>query len=102
MLSDNDFLEVINFIGSQEKKARSNFIPLETLEDPLSATELDSLGVMMFYVLLDEFFGIPDESIEEGDTVSSKTGKDILKFVLTHQTKGFTIEELQETFKQYK
>jgi acyl carrier protein len=102
MLSDNDFLEVINFIGSQEKKARSNFIPLETLEDPLSATELDSLGVMMFYVLLDEFFGIPDESIEEGDTVSSKTGKDILKFVLAHQTKGFTIEELQETFKQYK
>ena len=101
-LSNEDFLEAINFIGGQEKKTHGEFTPMTSLDQTLASTGLDSLGVMMFFILLDEFFGIPEEKIEESIPKEEPTGNSVFAFVLEHQTKGFTIEELRETFTHYK
>lgn len=101
-LTDTDFLEVINFIGSREKKAAGKFIPMTSLNQGLSDTGADSLDIMMFYVILDDAFAIPEDKIEESVPEEEPTGNDIFDFVKKYQTKGFTIEELRETFKQYK
>jgi acyl carrier protein len=101
-LSNTDFLEAINFIGGQEKKTHGAFTPMTELDQTLESTGLDSLGIMMFFILLDEFFGIPEEKIEEAIPEYAPTGTSVFEFVLENQTKGFTIDELRDTFTKYK
>jgi len=101
-LTDAEFLEALNFIGGQEKKTHGEFMPMTALDQTLASTGLDSLGIMMFFVLLDEFFGIPEDMIEESIPTEGPTGNSIFGFVMHNQTKGFTIEELRQTFKKFK
>lgn len=101
-LTDEDFLEVVNMVCAQEKHSQENFTNMTDLSQELSETGLDSLGVMMFFVLLDEVFGIPEEDIEEDATADLVTGHEIFAFVKENQTKGFTLDEVKEIAKKYK
>ena len=100
-LTDNDFLQIINWVCAQEKHSHVNFTDMKDLSENLTDTGLDSLGVMMFYVLLDEVFGIPEEAIEDGSTNNLKTGSDVFNFIKENQTRGFTMEEVTNIFKQF-
>ena len=100
-LTDEEFLEVINMVCAQEKHSHVNFTDMTDLSQELSSTGLDSLGVMMFFVLLDEVFGIPEDAIEEDATAKATTGHEIFEFIKENQTKGFTLDEVKEIAKQY-
>jgi|SaaInlStandDraft_3_1057020.scaffolds.fasta_scaffold37559_2 hypothetical protein len=100
-LSNTDFLTVLNLIGNRDTTSKSKYKYLKALDEPLTTTGLDSLDIMMFYVMLDEFFGIPNKVIDESVPDSKETCSNIFKFVKQHQTKGFTLAEVNETFKHY-
>lgn len=101
-LTDAEFIEVINMVCAQEQYSHTNFTNMTDLSQKLSETGLDSLGVMMFFVLLDEVFGIPEEAVEDDSTSALVTGHQIFEFIKENQTKGFTLDEVKEISKKFR
>lgn len=101
-LTDGDYLEIINYILRREKLAQDAFVPLVNETQKLSDSGADSLDMMMFYVVMDDVFGIPEEKIEETMPEEEPSVKKIIQFIKKTQTKEFTIEEFHVIALQYK
>ena len=62
-----DFLELFNAVGAAQKVVTKDFIPAESLETPIDedTTGLDSLDVMLTYVVLSDAYGVEEEMDSE-------------------------------------
>lgn len=97
MLSDQEFLEVLNVISSRES-TENTFLPLESLDDRIDTDRLDSLGIMMFFVWLVEIFGIEEGKAKEVfQNPEDLTVDNIRVFVEKHKTKGNSMDEIRRT-----
>jgi len=102
-ITDGEFVEVINKLSEYESNS-DNFRPITSLDQNITDTNLDSLGIMMLFMWLDTAFGVSEEDgkkfmegmSEEGEATVI-TGHDIVAFIKEYQTKCYTKEELDES-----
>jgi len=93
-ITDEEFIELINKLSEYESTS-GNFTPITSLDQLVTETSLDSLGIMMMFMWLDISFGISEEDgkkfMEEHEVID---GHSIVTFVKKYQTKCYTKEEL--------
>jgi|TARA_R100000234_G_scaffold67331_1_gene41101 acyl carrier protein len=82
-----DFLELFNAVGTAQKVVTDDYIPAESLDTPITedALNLDSLDVMLTFLVLGEAYGIPEEE-ELNDLWPVESIKLLQTFVQEHKT----------------
>lgn len=94
--SDEEFLNVVNRICSDESPVGDEYIPMASMEESLVMDRLDSLGVMMFFIWLSELFGISDKLIEEFIAKELFTLRAVKIFVTEHATRTYDYSEAEQ------
>jgi hypothetical protein len=98
-ITDEEFIWIINSIAKQEAGALENILKIESLDQPLSDSQLDSLSTLMFYVWLTEMFGVPDNEVTMKAVDPQSTGRQIFDFVKQYQTQCYTFEDVKKVLK---
>ena len=102
-ISDEDFLFILNKLSEYESTSE-NFQPITSLDQNITETNLDSLGIMMLFMWLDTAFGVSEEDgkryIEQISKDNPTTGQSIVDFIKETQTKCFTMKELEVSIKE--
>jgi len=92
--TDEEFLSVVNVIIKRE--AVGEFKPLISMDEVINAHNLDSLGVIVFFVWLSDIFGIEDAHIVTFTDTGEFTIAALKEFVTAHQTQVYSYQEAME------
>jgi len=79
-----DFIELFNKVARVVKPAHHTYVPIETLDDNLQDTGLDSMDGMMMCIYFCDIYGIPDEI---GKEMTFKSARERWDFIQLHKTK---------------
>ena len=91
--TDEEFIAVLNVIIKKETMGNVPFIPISSMEDTIDANNLDSLGIIVFFVWLSEIFGICDAKITAFTDTGKFTVQALKEFVVANQTQTYTYQE---------
>ena len=94
--TDEEFLDIVNRILKTEVELDTVFVPLTSMEDSFNLQGMDSLSVMMFFVWIMEFFGIPEVRLEGLTSQPDFTIATLKAFVMAEATRTFTYKEGME------
>ena len=83
-----DFLELFNAVGTAQKVVTNDYIPAESLDTPITedAVNLDSLDLVLTFLVLGEAYGIPEEE-ELNNLWPVESIKLLQAFIQKHKTR---------------
>ena len=79
-----NFLYLFNQVARVARPAHLDFTPLESLEQQIKETELDSLDTMVLCMYMAELYGISEETSKD---MLPETPQQLLDFLVIHKTK---------------
>jgi len=92
--SDAEFLGIVNIILKVDSDWEDEeYKPITSMDDNFNIQGLDSLSVMMFFIWVSDFFGIPEDKLKELVTKENFTIRTLKDFISKEATKTFTYED---------
>lgn len=79
-----NFLDLFNKVARVARPTHLDFTPLESLDQQIKETELDSLDTMVLCMYMAELYGISDETSKD---MLPETPQQLLDFLVIHKTK---------------
>ena len=92
--SDAEFLGIVNVILKVDSDwEEEEYTPITSMDDNFNIQGLDSLSVMMFFIWVSDFFGIPEDKFKELVTTENFTIRTLKDFISKEATKTFTYKD---------
>ena len=83
-MTEQEHLRLFNGVISIALPVNSNKIRVESLDEPLLQTGLDSLDRLMVAIYLSEIYGVSEETMKQ---LQPTTPRDVVNFMVEHKTK---------------
>jgi acyl carrier protein len=94
LFSDAEFLGIVNIILKVDSDwEEEEYKPITSMDDNFNVQGLDSLSVMMFFIWVSDFFGIPEDKFKELVTKENFTIRTLKDFITKEATKTFTYKD---------
>ena len=77
-MTDQEFIQLLNDVAKKAKPFNSELAPIDTMDQVLKETGLDSLDSLMCVVYLCEIYDVEDEKSKE---MLGETPQDLLNFL---------------------
>ena len=94
--TDQEFIDVVNRICSRETPLGQTFNSFTSIDESLLTEQLDSMGIVIFFVWLSELFGIPEDEVKSFMEADDFTLAQLKAFVAEHATRSYTYAEAEE------
>ena len=91
--SDEEFLSLVNNILKVESNEDEEYKPITSMDDSFNLHGLDSLSIMMFFIWVSDFFGIPEDKFQELAKQKDFTIRTLKDFISKEATKTFTYDD---------
>ena len=91
--SDEEFLGIINIILKVDSDEDEEYKPITSMDDSFNIQGLDSLSIMMFFIWVSDFFGIPEDKFQELAKEKEFTIRTLKDFISREATQTFTYED---------
>ncbi len=92
--SDAEFLGIVNVILKVDSDWEDEeYKPITSMDDNFNIQGLDSLSVMMFFIWVSDFFGIPEDKFKDLVTTENFTIRTLKDFISKEATKTFTYKD---------
>ena len=92
--SDAEFLGIVNVILKVDSDWEDEeYTPITSMDDNFNIQGLDSLSVMMFFIWVSDFFGIPEDKFKDLVTTENFTIRTLKDFISKEATKTFTYKD---------
>mgnify|MGYP000645000512 CR=1 FL=1 len=96
---ENNLIKIVNaIIDSELKIVRKDFIPIESGEELLSSTGIDSLEYMVLYMWLGEIYGIDSKGFAKVEILGDITFAQLSIFIEKAKTKNPSVEEALDLY----
>tara|TARA_B100001245_G_scaffold211795_1_gene176679 strand:- start:505 stop:885 length:381 start_codon:yes stop_codon:yes gene_type:complete len=94
LFSDAEFLGIVNIILKVDSDwEEEEYKPITSMDDNFNVQGLDSLSVMMFFIWVSDFFGIPEDKFKELVTKENFTIRTLKDFITKEATQTFTYDD---------
>ena len=90
---DTEFLYIVNIILKADSDEDEEYEPITSMDDSFSLHGLDSLSIMMFFIWVSDFFGIPEDKFQELAKEKDFTIRTLKDFISREATQTFTYED---------
>jgi len=91
--SDAEFLGIINIILKVDSDEDEEYKPITSMDDSFNIQGLDSLSIMMFFIWVSDFFGIPEDKFKELSDQENFTIRTLKDFISKEATQTFTYDD---------
>ena len=100
---DTEFLYIVNIILKADSDEDEEYEPITSMDDSFNLHGLDSLSIMMFFIWVSDFFGIPEDKFQELAKQKDFTIRTLKDFISKEATQTFTYDDAtaycRKTFK---
>ena len=94
IFSDAEFLGIVNVILKVDSDWEDEeYKPITSMDDSFNIQGLDSLSVMMFFIWVSDFFGIPEDKFQELAKQENFTIRTLKDFISKEATQTFTYND---------
>ena len=90
---DTEFLYIVNIILKADHDEDEEYEPITSMDDSFNLHGLDSLSIMMFFIWVSDFFGIPEDKFQELAKQKDFTIRTLKDFISREATKTFTYDD---------
>jgi acyl carrier protein len=90
---DTEFLYIVNIILKEDHDEDEEYEPITSMDDSFNLHGLDSLSVMMFFIWVSDFFGIPEDTFQELAKEKDFTIRTLKDFISREATQTFTYND---------
>jgi acyl carrier protein len=90
---DPEFLYIVNIILKEDHDEDEEYEPITSMDDSFNLHGLDSLSVMMFFIWVSDFFGIPEDKFQELAKEKDFTIRTLKDFISREATQTFTYND---------
>jgi len=90
---DAEFLYIVNIILKADHDEDEEYEPITSMDDSFNLHGLDSLSIMMFFIWVSDFFGIPEDKFQELAKQKDFTIRTLKDFISKEATKTFTYDD---------
>jgi acyl carrier protein len=90
---DPEFLYIVNIILKEDHDEDEEYEPITSMDDSFYLHGLDSLSVMMFFIWVSDFFGIPEDKFQELAKEKDFTIRTLKDFISREATQTFTYND---------
>ena len=90
---DTEFLYIVNIILKEDHDEDEEYEPITSMDDSFNLHGLDSLSVMMFFIWVSDFFGIPEDTFQELAKEKDFTIRTLKDFISKKATQTFTYND---------
>ena len=90
---DTEFLYIVNIILKADHDEDEEYEPITSMDDSFNLHGLDSLSIMMFFIWVSDFFGIPEDKFQELAKQKEFTIRTLKDFISREATKTFTYDD---------
>tara|TARA_B100000809_G_scaffold212596_1_gene216649 strand:- start:42 stop:374 length:333 start_codon:yes stop_codon:yes gene_type:complete len=98
--NDTEFLGIVNIILEVDSDEDEEYEPITSMDDSFNIQGLDSLSIMMFFIWVSDFFGIPEDKFQELAKQKDFTIRTLKDFISREATKTFTYNDAMAYYKQ--
>ena len=91
--NDAEFLYIVNIILKADQDEDEEYEPITSMDDSFNLHGLDSLSIMMFFIWVSDFFGIPEDKFQELAKQKDFTIRTLKDFISKEATKTFTYDD---------
>lgn len=95
--TDKEFLNVVNLLCKLDVD-EEDYISIVSMDTSLNMNDLDSLGIIVFFVWLTHLFGIPEPKLQDFTKKGNLTIQAIKEFVTVEATKTYSYTEAKKIF----
>ena len=94
IFSDAEFLGIVNVILKVDSDWEDEeYEPITSMDNSFNIQGLDSLSVMMFFIWVSDFFGIPEDTFQELAKEKDFTIRTLKDFISREATQTFTYND---------
>ena len=93
LFSDAEFLGIVNLILEVDSDEDEEYKPITSMDDSFNLHGLDSLSIMMFFIWVSDFFGIPEDKFQELAKQKDFTIRTLKDFISREATQTFTYND---------
>jgi hypothetical protein len=90
---DPEFLYIVNIILKEDHDEDEEYEPITSMDNSFNIQGLDSLSVMMFFIWVSDFFGIPEDKFQELAKEKDFTIRTLKDFISREATQTFTYND---------
>tara|TARA_Y100000310_G_scaffold67789_1_gene63174 strand:- start:1635 stop:1982 length:348 start_codon:yes stop_codon:yes gene_type:complete len=90
---DAEFLYIVNIILKADHDEDEEYEPITSMDDSFNLHGLDSLSIMMFFIWVSDFFGIPEDKFQELAKQKDFTIRTLKDFISREATQTFTYDD---------
>ena len=91
--SDTEFLHIVNRILEADFDEDGEYEPITSMDESFNLHGLDSLSIMMFFIWVSDFFGIPEDKFQELAKQKDFTIRTLKDFICREATQTFTYND---------